>query len=392
MSVATQRRSGRECRLLTDDTPRLTPAEEIELGRRVRAGDSVARERFIRANQGLVVKLAVGYQDLGVPLEDMVSEGNLGLIEAVGRFDPERGIRFSTYASHWIKRAIRFSLNESGHAVRITANAAAAAGKWRKAEAELASQLGYQPDPNDVAKALGMTAARFKTMRLILNAVSPAESLDAPDSVSGLSLADDSEPGPIPHDDDRPSIREVVRDQAGGPADAGRGLSKAQRGQKSTADLEEGELARLAEGLRRNRPEKLQRLAVIRRYVAALRRTHPDLVGRRASGKASGAARRRKAGLSGVESARPETIPSIIGRALGLSASSMRREMRIALTFTDAQLATLDGRGVTTNDPDRIAWIKDADRRAGVVDLIGYGRTVGEATGMTEEGLLSAAG
>src|ERR1700757_2687575 len=97
----------------------LTPEEEIELAGRIRNGDAAARERMIDANLRLVVTIARDYVNLGVPLLDLISEGNIGLMKAVDRFDPERGAKLSTYASWWIKQAIKRALASQGKTIRL---------------------------------------------------------------------------------------------------------------------------------------------------------------------------------------------------------------------------------------------------------------------------------
>ena len=101
--------------------PLLTPDEEIELGRRIQNGDAAARERMIHANLRLVVTIARDYVNLGLPLLDLISEGNIALMEAVGRFDPGKGSKLSTYASWWIKWAIKRALVNQSKTVRLPA-------------------------------------------------------------------------------------------------------------------------------------------------------------------------------------------------------------------------------------------------------------------------------
>src|SRR5262252_3220428 len=106
-------------------TPLLRPEEEQELARRIEGGDGAARDRMVRANLRLVVSIARGYAGRGLPMEDLVAEGNLGLLRAVKGFDPDRGTRFSTYASYWIKQSIQRALVNTAKTIRIPAYTAA---------------------------------------------------------------------------------------------------------------------------------------------------------------------------------------------------------------------------------------------------------------------------
>jgi RNA polymerase primary sigma factor len=109
--------------------------EEIQLGRSVQAGDSAARDRMIQANLRLVVSIAQEYVDLGLPLPDLISEGNIGLMHAVERFDPERGAKFSTYASWWIKQAIKHALANQSKTIRLPAQVIDKVSRMRRVAA-----------------------------------------------------------------------------------------------------------------------------------------------------------------------------------------------------------------------------------------------------------------
>src|SRR5215469_284199 len=157
--------------------PLLTPDEEIELGRRIRNGDVAARERMIHAYLRLVVTIARDYVDLGLPLLDLISEGNIGLMEAVGRFDPGKGSKLSTYASWWIKRAIQSALVNQSKTIRLPAEVVDRIRRMRRISAQVSNDLGREPTDEELAEELGIPnekIARLKTVGL-----RPA-SLDAP--------------------------------------------------------------------------------------------------------------------------------------------------------------------------------------------------------------------
>jgi RNA polymerase primary sigma factor len=155
----------------------LTAQEEIDLAGRIKAGDKQARDQMIQANLRLVVKLARDYEGFGVPLLDLISEGNIGLMKAVDRFDPTRGAKFSTYGSFWIKQSIRRALTTQSKMIRLPAQMVEKISKMHRAARELERELGREPSDEELADELGMSASRLAEMRLA--AVRPS-SLDAP--------------------------------------------------------------------------------------------------------------------------------------------------------------------------------------------------------------------
>ena len=157
--------------------PLLTPTEEIELGRSIQNGDAAARERMIQANLRLVVTIAHDYVDLGLPLLDLISEGNIGLMTAVERFDPDRGSKFSTYASWWIKRAIKCALANQSKTIRLPAQVVDKIARMRRVSAQVSNSLGREPTDNELAEELGIPGE--KIARLKSFGLRPA-SLDAP--------------------------------------------------------------------------------------------------------------------------------------------------------------------------------------------------------------------
>jgi RNA polymerase primary sigma factor len=157
--------------------PLLTPEEEIELGRRIQNGDAAARERMISANLRLVVTIARDYVHLGLPLLDLISEGNIGLMEAVGRFDPGKGSKLSKYASWWIKCAIKRALVNQSKTIRLPAQVVDRITQMCRVSAQVSNDLGREPTDEELAEELGIPndkIARLRTMGL-----RPA-SLDAP--------------------------------------------------------------------------------------------------------------------------------------------------------------------------------------------------------------------
>jgi RNA polymerase primary sigma factor len=146
-------------RQIRDDSL-LSAAEECLLARAIKAGDREARARMIRANLRLVVKIARDYAGRGMLLDDLIGEGNLGLIRATEDFDPRFGTRFSTYASYWIKQSIRHALTNTTATIRLPAHMVTLLSKWRKAERALTRELGQPPSFDQVAVTLGLSDAQ----------------------------------------------------------------------------------------------------------------------------------------------------------------------------------------------------------------------------------------
>jgi RNA polymerase primary sigma factor len=155
----------------------LTPQEEIELAARIKKGDKKAREHIIKANLRLVVKIARDYEGIGLPLLDLISEGNIGLMKAVERFDPAKGGKLSTYGSWWIKQSIKRALANQSKTIRLPVHLVDKISKMRRTAMRLQEELGREPTDDELGEELGITAARVSQMRMA--AVRPA-SLDAP--------------------------------------------------------------------------------------------------------------------------------------------------------------------------------------------------------------------
>ena len=155
----------------------LTPAEEIELAAKIKKGDKKARELMIKANLRLVVKIAHDYENYGLPLLDLINEGNIGLMKAVERFDPNKGGKLSTYASWWIKQSIKRALANQSKTIRLPVHMVDKISKMRRTAMKLQEAFGREPTDEELAEEMGMTPSRVAQMRTA--AIRPA-SLDAP--------------------------------------------------------------------------------------------------------------------------------------------------------------------------------------------------------------------
>src|SRR5450756_289698 len=155
----------------------LTPVEELALAKRVKRGDKKAREHMITANLRLVVKIARSYEAFGVPLLDLINEGNIGLIKGVQRFDHKKGAKLSTYASWWIKQAIRRALSNQSKTIRLPVHVVEKLTHIRKAEVRLRETLDREPTDEEVADDLGYKLHRIRQYR---DASRAPVSLDSP--------------------------------------------------------------------------------------------------------------------------------------------------------------------------------------------------------------------
>jgi RNA polymerase primary sigma factor len=171
----------------------LTPQEEIELAARIKKSDKKAREQMIKANLRLVVKIAHDYEGFGLPLLDLINEGNIGLMKAVERFDPAKGGKLSTYGAWWIKQSIKRALANQSKTIRLPVHLVDKISKMRRTAMKLQEEFGREPTDEELGEELGMTAARVAQLRTA--AIRPA-SLDAPIG-----------------DDDSNNFAEVVQDE-----------------------------------------------------------------------------------------------------------------------------------------------------------------------------------
>jgi RNA polymerase primary sigma factor len=171
----------------------LTPDEEIALARRIKRGDKRAREHMIKANLRLVVKIAREYEGLGVPLLDLINEGNIGLMKGVERFDPKKGAKLSTYAAWWIKQNIKLALANQSKTIRLPVHVVEKVAHIRRAETRLHEVLGHEPTDEELAHETDLDVRRVRRYR---QASKAPVSLDAP----------------IGNDDESNRVSEVVAD------------------------------------------------------------------------------------------------------------------------------------------------------------------------------------
>jgi len=155
----------------------ITPQQEIELAARIKNGDEAAREHMIRANLRLVIKIAREYEGLGLPILDLINEGNIGLIKAVERFDPAKGGKLSTYGSWWIKQAIRRAIANQSKTIRLPVHVTDLIWKMRKLENRLQEEFGREATDEELAAELGLSVPRVAEIR---QAAVRTASLDAP--------------------------------------------------------------------------------------------------------------------------------------------------------------------------------------------------------------------
>ncbi len=158
-------------------TDLITPQEEIALAARIKKGDAKARAHMIEANLRLVVKIANDYARYGLPLLDLISEGNIGLMKAVERFDPKKGGKLSTYAAWWIKQAIKRALANQSKTIRLPAHLVDKIARMRKVEHRLQDKLGREPEPEELARELGVEVSTLTHWQT--SSMKPT-SLDAP--------------------------------------------------------------------------------------------------------------------------------------------------------------------------------------------------------------------
>ncbi len=174
-------------------TELLTPAEEVQLAARIKKGDKKARAHMIRANLRLVVKIAQDYANYGLPLADLISEGNIGLMKAVERFDPKKRGKLSTYSSWWIKQSIKRALANQSKTIRLPVHMVDKIARMRRISAILSEELGREPTQDELAEELGIP---HKKLALLERAAKRPTSLNAP-----------------VHDDDSAEFSDIIGDE-----------------------------------------------------------------------------------------------------------------------------------------------------------------------------------
>jgi RNA polymerase primary sigma factor len=192
--------------------PLLSAQNELQIARRVEAGDRESRNQLIEANLRLVVSIAKKYANQGLPMEDLIGEGNIGLIRAVGKFDPSKGFRFSTYATWWIKQAISRSILEGTRAVRLPVYIMEEVMRVKRMTRQLYQELGHEPTNAQIGEALGISGARVGELLIWAEKVF---SLDAPlseeeENSLGDIIEDTQVQGPT-ETTDRALLRDEVR-------------------------------------------------------------------------------------------------------------------------------------------------------------------------------------
>ena len=256
-------------------TPLLTIQEEIDLAAKIKRGDMKARALMIKANLRLVVKIAHDYGNLGLPLLDLVSEGNIGLMKAVERFDPAKGGKLSTYAAWWIKQSIKRALANQSKTIRLPVHLVDKIAKVKRLAMSMSEELGREPTDDELAEEVGISAAKLSQLRTV--SIRPA-SLDAPmndddGTEFGELVGDDTAVDPAENLSDK-NLQEEVTDLLGVLDARERKIINSRFG------LDGGKARTLEEvgqkfGVTRERIRQLQNIALAKLRRALRKREHP---------------------------------------------------------------------------------------------------------------------
>ena len=185
--------------------PLLTPQQEVELAGKIKKGDAEARERMINSNLRLVVTIAHDYANLGLPLLDLISEGNIGLTKAVERFDPTKGAKLSTYAMWWIKQSIKRALANQSKTIRLPVHLVDKVAKVRRVSVQMSDELGREPTDDELGEEIGIPSDKVGRLKSV--GIRPA-SLDAP-----IGDDDSTEFGEMIGDEEAQTPFELLRDK-----------------------------------------------------------------------------------------------------------------------------------------------------------------------------------
>ncbi len=226
-----------------NETPLLSPEDEQDLAIAIGEGSVQARDRMVRANLRLVVNIARGYTGKGLGLQDLIEEGNLGLLRAVEGFDPAMGTRFSTYASYWIKQSIKRALINSAKTIRIPAYMVELLSKWRRASTRLGEELGRTPTPEETARVLGLPRKKLPIIKKAIRIYNLTPQTDQADNGWSLGEMIMDDRAKTPEDEllDHDNLRHVLR-------------------QLETMDQREATVLRMRFGLDDNEPRTLKEI------------------------------------------------------------------------------------------------------------------------------------
>ncbi len=226
-----------------NETSLLSAEEEQRLAIAIGGGDIQARDRMVRANLRLVVNIARGYTGKGLGLQDLIEEGNLGLLRAVEGFDPAIGTRFSTYASYWIKQSIKRALINTAKTIRIPAYMVELLSKWRRASARLTEELGRTPTPEEIARVLGLPRKKLPIIKKAIRIYNLTPQTDQAEAGWSLGEMVQDERTRTPEDElvEHDNLKHVM-------------------GQLQTMDPREATVLRMRFGLEDNEPRTLKEI------------------------------------------------------------------------------------------------------------------------------------